>query len=542
MLYVYPDIQILVDYRVNTVYFLRLFKIARLKQRRASGYVMQEIIVPELLAGFFISVSLIRPFIKKLWNLEGLIWLPVLALGVIIALFPAYGFRPECIPLLIYGFFCVLFDLPALVSLLNRSGGGGFQGRNPVPRAILLVLLVPVLGLALYFAPVVDSALLEAGVTPVTLRDEERREDLFLRIYGGHDDGAARQGGLKPLLVLIPPLSGSVTIVDRVCGELRDAGFTAVTYSRRGFDSPAVGPENKRYSLSPNRRSRLFMAENRGRATVAANAIGRSLEEGRRRDIAFLLGLLRRSGPLPASGAHEAALRAALADTDMSAVFLAGYGAGGAALLELGGIPDFAVRYPMVKGIIAVESPLLSVLTGEEAPAAPPPHDNWFIALWSGIRSRAAALRSRKITGIGEVPRPGVPVCFILSDMVRDPRHREDRYAALLRVFHSAKGPAVLAAASGAGTLDYSDIPEKYPVYRVLRFGGKTPPEGLHRRPHGPGETAALMANFAITVLEGGAVPDKTGRAFPVRKLLLSRNFHIETNAVWNSLEKGSIL
>jgi hypothetical protein len=511
---------------------------------------VQEIIIPELLAGFFIVLSLIRPFIKKWRKLEGLVWLPVLALGVIIALFPAYGFRPECVPLLIYGFFCVLFDLPALISLLNHSRGGDFQGRNPAVRAVMLVPLVPVLGIALFFAPVMDSALLEAGVTRVTLRDEDRGEDLFLRIYGDYDggkagDGAVRQGGsgaLKPLLLLIPPVSGSVTVIDRVCGELRDAGFTAVTYSRRGFDSPAVGPEGKMYALSPNKRSLLFKAESRGRAAAAANAIGRSLEEGRRRDIVFLLGLLRRNRPQAVSGAHEAALWAALGETDLSAAFLAGYDMGGAALLELSGSPDFAARYPAVKGIVAVESSLFSVLTEEETPEPPPPHDNWFIALWSGIRGRMAALRSRKITGIGEVPRPGVPVCFILSDKVKEPRHREGRYAAVLKAFHGAKGPAILVAAAGAGPLDYSDIPEKFPVYPVLSPGGGTPPPGLSRGTHGPGETAALMTNFAAAVLESAAAPDETERAVPVRKPLPSRNFHIEVNAAWNSLKKGSIL
>jgi hypothetical protein len=514
---------------------------------------MQEIIIPELLAGFFIAVSLIRLFIKKLWNLEGLVWLPVLALGIIIALFPAYGFRPECVPLVVYGLVCVFFNLPGLISLMNHGWRDDSRARNPVFRAILLVLLVPVLGIALFFAPAPDSALLTEGVTTVMIRDEERGEDLFLRIYGAYDDGKLRSGGsdtyrrldtraLKPLLALIPPVSGSVTVIDRVCGELRDAGFTAVTYSRRGFDSPAIGPDGKKYGLPLNKRARLFRAESRGRTTVAANIIGRSLEEGRRRDIAFLLDLLLRQNRLqPASGAYEGAIAAALAETDLSTVFLAGYDAGGAAILELTGSPDFAARYPAVKGAIAVESPLLSVLTGEEAPVIPPPHDNWFIAVWSGIRGRAAALRPRKITGIGEVPHPGVPVCFILSDKAAEGRHRNGRYAAILKVFRATGAPAVLAAASGAGPLDYSDIPEKYPIYPVLQPGSKaSPPRSLTRETYGPGETAALMANFASVILSMD--PDKANGAGPHRKPLGFRNFHIETNAVWNSLKKGSIL
>jgi hypothetical protein len=344
-------------------------------------------------------------------------------------------------------------------------------------------------------------------------------------------------------MVLIPPVSGSVTVIDRVCGELRDEGFTVATYSRRGFDSPAIGPDGKKHSLSLNKRVQLFRAERRGRAMAAANAIGCSLEEGRRRDIAFLLDRLRQNRPQPVFGTNEGAIAAALAETDLSMVFLVGYDAGGTAILELSGSPDFAARYPAVKGVIAVESPLFSVLTREEVPVVPPPHDNWFIAAWLGLRSRAMALRPRKITGIGEVPRPGVPVCFILSDRVAEPRHRNDRYAAILKVFRTTGAPAILAAASGAGPLDYSDIPEKYPIYPVLQPGSTASPlRSLTRGTHGPGEIAALMTNFAIVILAAGPEEAKGAGLVPLRKPLSSRNFHIETNNAWNSLKKGSIL
>jgi hypothetical protein len=501
---------------------------------------MQEIIVPELLAGFFIAISQLRLFIKKLWNLEGLIWLPVLALGMIIALFPAYGFRPECVPLLIYGIFCAFFNLPAFTSLLSRSRNANFQGLNPIPQMIMLCLLVPALGIAVFFAPVSESALLEAGVTSTALRDEERGVDIFLRIYGGYNDKndtqdnrqQKRLAGQRPILFLVPPISGSVTVVDGVCGELRDAGFTVVSYSRRGFDSPAIGPEGKKHRLSLNKRVQLFRAESWGRVTVAANAIGRALEEERRRDAEFLLGQLRPNGPLPVFIAD------ALAEADRSTVFLAGYDAGGAALLELAGGPDFAARYPAVKGLIAVESPLLSVLTREETPA-PPPNDNRFIALWSEICRRVASLLPQRITSIGEVPRPGVPVCFILSDKVTETRHRDNRYGTILKILHNAAVPAILTAAVGAGPLDYSDIPEKYPLYPFFRPGGK---RSLLQRTHGPGETAALMTNFAAAVLDiDQEGVEKAAQVLP-RKPLTLQNFHIETNDDWNSLKKESIL
>jgi pimeloyl-ACP methyl ester carboxylesterase len=507
--------------------------------------IMQEIIAPELLAGFFIVVSQLRPFIRKLENLEGLIWFPVLALGIIIALFPAYGFRPECIPLLIYGGFFAFFNLPALIPPLRSPRNAYFQGSNSMFQALMFLLVIPVLGIAVFFAPVMDSPLLKTGVTSGTLTDEGRGVELFLRVYGDYDEENAVQDNARerlrrqkrPLLVLIPPVRGSVLVTDRVCGELRDAGFTVAVYSRRGFDSPAVELGRKKHLLSPNKQMRLFWAESRGRATVGANAIGRSLEEERRRDIEFLLGLLRQNKPLPAS--FPAAIADALAETDRSTVFLAGYDAGGAALLELAGVPDFAARYPAVKGLIAVESPLLSVLTREITPELPPPNDNWFIAIWWEVRSRVESLLPQRITGIGEVPRPSVPVCFILSDRVLEARHRDDRYGTVLKVFHNANAPAILTTADGAGPLDYSDIPEKYPLYRVFRPGRKG---SLFRGTHGTKETAALMTNFAASILESSQ--EGEGGTSPVlpRKPLASQNFHIETNNGWNSLKKGFIL
>jgi hypothetical protein len=254
--------------------------------------------------------------------------------------------------------------------------------------------------------------------------------------------------------------------------------------------------------------------------------MGRILEEGRRQDISFLLERLRLNRDLP-----ESALR----DADKSTVFLAGYGAGGAALLMLTGSAGFAARYPSVKGVIAVESPLLSVLEGEKFILPPLPSDNWFISLWSGIQSRIAERQPRRITGIGAVPNPGVPVCFLLSDWVRNPRYREDRYAAILRVFQDALSPAVIAAAKGTGPLDYSDIPEKYPLYPVLVSGAK---KGLLRGGHGSRETAALMTEFAAAMLE------EAGReaASLSRTPLSARDFHVERNESWNSLKSRFIL
>jgi hypothetical protein len=512
---------------------------------------MQEIIIPELLAGFFIAISMIRFFIRQLRNIRGLIWLPVLALGMIIALFPAYGFRPECIPLLLYGIFYALFNTPALVFLINPSRAGSFQEPRPICLMLMFGLLFIVLGIALIFAPFSDSNLLEMETASVTILDKKRSEELFLRFYSVSDEKntpyiAVQQKNsaraLRPLMILIPPVAGSVTVTVRVCEELRNNGFTVVTYSRRNFDSPAIGSENKKHTLSPVGRLQVFRVKNWGGLTAAATAIGRSMEEGRRHDIAFMLDFFKQNGQSLISGAYGEAVAAAFAKTDMSVVFLAGYYEGGGALLELSGSPDFTARYPEVKGIISVESVLFFALTREDTPAAYPSDSNRFIAVWSWIRSRAAVLHSLKINGVGDISHPKTPVCFIVSGKATNSRYREGRYAAILKVVYNTKAPVVLASAEGAGPLDYSDIPEKYPIYSVFRPGNKVSlPICPFRGTHGPEKTAALMTNFAVVVLTSCPDTEKKAQSLS-KKALLPKNFHIEANSIWNSLKNKSIL
>jgi hypothetical protein len=258
----------------------------------------------------------------------------------------------------------------------------------------------------------------------------------------------------------------------------------------------------------------LFRSYTRGRFSEAANKIGRSLETERREDIRFLLNLIRQNRGIPGYAEPPGN------KTDWERVFAAGYGAGGSALLSLTG------ENTAFRGIIVIESQLLSAYRGNEPlPAPEPPQDaNWFRSLWAGISAWAADAGSRKITGIGAVPNPEAPLCFIVSDQVQNAKHQNGRYAALIRVFRTTTAPVILAAVSGAGVPDYSDAPEKYPMYSVL-----LPGQGIKAWPRAgcvPG-TASLITNFAASVLErenaGGSGPSLS------RKIIGGENIHIES-------------
>ncbi|MDR0555229.1 MAG: hypothetical protein LBG76_10605 [Treponema sp.] len=479
--------------------------------------------IPEAICGFFLLLPLLRPMVKRLWPLDGLVWLPLFALGITIAIFPAYGFRPECIPLLIYGIIYNVINIPSVLAVTSRLQADDFREQRAPVTLFALALLAAVMFSALYFLPHSDTALLEEGVQNLTVIDESRGEEFFVRVYSSTDTGNTA-GAVRPLMILVPPVMGSVGMVDQLCGDLRDRGFTVLTYSHRNFDDPAVDGQGRRFALSVGRRYRWLRIAAQGLVSEKVNAEGRELEEGRRQDLVFLLNTIGQVGKLR---------DALLPGTDPGCVFAAGYGAGGAALLLLSGSPEFSRRYPAVKGIIAVESPILSVLRGKERPPSEPPRpEGWFRSLVPALRAWAAELGRHKISRITDLPNPAVPVLFLLSDRVWSPRYRDVRYGALLGVLQGAGQPAILASATGAGPLDYSDVPQKYPVFQAL-FPGIQKSTGKNSL-----DAAALMTNFAASFLEG------TGSrvTIPARESLLEEKISIETGKAWNFPLKGSIL
>jgi hypothetical protein len=435
--------------------------------------------------------------------MEGLVWLPALALAILMALFPAYGFRPECIPLLAAAFGINMANIPALAARLTNIRNDDFRERRGSLIMLTLLLLLGSAGLALSFSPAPEPALLSrGGVKAFTLRDESRQAELYLRVYCPERPTPSASGPKRPLMLLVPPAAGSVGVVDSLCGELRDLGFTVVSFSRRGFDFSAIGEGERRFPPGVGQIFRLLRIIVWGDKSVGANALGRRLEETRREDTAFLLGRMGRAGGEKPPG--DPFPEDLFAETDRESIFLAGYGDGGAALLLLSGEGDFSARFPGVRGIIAVESPVLTALRGEtrETPAELPPSRGWFQATWSGLSSWAQGLKPRRISGVNPVVGPAVPLLLLVSDTAFYHKHRDYRYMTVWRFFEASQKPAILAAAPGAGPLDYSDIPQKYPLYSAL-FRGE--PQTRETGAAQPWSTAALMTNFAALLLEGAA-------------------------------------
>jgi hypothetical protein len=487
---------------------------------------MKELWIPEFLIALFLLLPLIRPFIKGLRPQNGLIWLPPLALIIAAGLFPAYGFRPECIPLLIFTVLLNILNIPFLITSLGSPQGPGFSEGRTVFTLLAIILLTAVTGTALYFAPFKDIALDAGGIRAVTVRDEKLNREFFLRIY----DSDNREP--RPLLFLIPPVIGSVMVVDGVCAELRERGLTVLTYSRAGFDSPAIGTGGKKHGVFIGENIRTFRTFFKGTVSLKANARGRFLEEERKADVEFLLSYIRKNprleegNPLfPGSGP----------DT----IFLAGYDAGGGALILLGNSLNFVKNNPSVKGIIAVESRLLSSYRGEERDYGTlPENSGWPRKVWFEIKKQVAELKPKKIAGLGQVPRSEIPLLILVSDRILNPRYRDGEYAALLNALHNAQAPAVLAAVNGAGPLDYSDYPVIYPLVSFLYPGEK---KAAWKNTDFVARTASLMSNFAALLMEKASPAGDEPRSVPPRRINFANQLHLETQA-WNLPDLGYIL
>lgn len=491
---------------------------------------MDEIKTLELLIALLLFLPVIRPFSKDLRPLDGLVWLPPLSLACTICLFPAYGFRPEVIPLLVLGIILNIRNVPALYALIKRTYQDHFSYLILGHTFVTIFLLIISLGIAFYFAPLIDTSLQLEGVRAIDLRDEARGADLFLRIYGMDEPSPRRSPGTRPLMILLPPVMGSVAAVDQVCAELGTQGFTVLTYSRQKSNAPALSERKPRYDSPLGDKFRFLRALMGGTGFERANALGRALEEERKQDILFLLAALKQErGGGPLSGLM-----------DRETLFLAGYGPGGSALALIGESPEFLTRYPEVKGLIAVDSPLWSMYYVEKPPVIDPPEEagQWFKSLWSSISKGIIGLFPKKIPGIAWVPRPALPMLFIASARDADPRYRDGEEKPLIRILQTAPYGA-LATGERASFLDYSDYPAKYPLYGAL-FSGIT--GGLWEKEACSAGTASLMSAFAALVMAPDPQdPVKPPPLFTPQKRLLE-NIRFETSGVWNLPDLGYIL
>ena len=449
---------------------------------------MREIWIPLALVTLFLFLHIIRRYIKKLRVIDGLAWLPLLALLSTLAIFPAYGFRPEIIPLLLYS-----LVLTVIVIFKQLNGDIKFRSfRNGRPGFVIfpLILLAAAAVTAFYFTPKKALSPVIGGVYTVS------ENDYAIRIYTDEND---RMPSRRPLLIILPPELGSLAVVDEISGELRDCGFTVLACARNS-------------GINPAKTFRYFNAFVSGNTSVRANESGRALEDERKKDAGFILSWIRRNPNIEGAGR--------LFDiASKDAVYAAGYDTGASALILPGAL--FSAGDIKVQGLIVIECPLWSLYRGEENMMQDlPANAGWFQSVKHGVMRWLFDIKPKKIIGLTSVPELSAPVLFLVSDRSRE--IPASRYEALFKCFASAQAPAVLASADGAGPLDYSGFPSCYPIVTAVLKGRGGTGRSAFREPPPAG---AIIAWFAGSVFAAGN-EDK----WPLRKTALPAGVHIQVN------------
>ena len=244
---------------------------------------MSELWVPEAIICLFLVLPLFRPLVKALWPLDGLVWLPLVAVIITIGIFTAYGFRPECLPILLFAFIYTIANRDSIISSIRSQPSDAFHDRSPLLTVFAFIILGASVFTMFAFSPRTDG--FPETETARLLKIRSSGRDYCLQIYGQTDRGHSG----RPIVFLIPPEIGSSASVKLISSELENKGYTVVTYSRKDFDLPFIDENGKKnFSLLAKLPGYLY-AFLSGARFASANNRGKAMEAERQSDIEYLL-------------------------------------------------------------------------------------------------------------------------------------------------------------------------------------------------------------------------------------------------------------
>ncbi|MDR2782344.1 MAG: hypothetical protein LBB48_00620 [Treponema sp.] len=463
---------------------------------------MRDLWILALVVFLLLILPLTKPFFRALRQFSGLNWFYPISLGIMVCLFPVYGFRLECVPLLIC---VVVVNIAAFFEYIagqdNAVVGNSYYRKKACRPGVAIVTLIITTGIAVYFSPALDADLTTDRVRTAMLFDERRQARFSVRIYD------VEQAEPKGFMVVVPPLIDSFHAVDKICAEIRKNGFVSVAFSR---EKAAL----KTRPLTPlNELLTMFAVLKNGTVLEKANQTGRYWEKERLSDIEFIFSNM---GDIAQTGSK-------------TPVFAVGYGAGGSALISAVSSDAFITANPSLKAVVAVESRLWSSFYHEEDPVEMPEDLPWF----AKVRLKAALwFKSRlpkKVDRLTDPPVMRKPALFLTSDAVLRAKERDGRYIALLNALHAnGAAPALLLAGEGMKAPDYLDYPAVQPLYSAAFLGAG---KDLRARMACVVNTAAAITGFALFFMDEDA-PKMQGF-----RTGMSENAYVEKNQAWNSAD-----
>jgi len=437
---------------------------------------MKEIWVPEALATLFLAIPLLRPFIERLRPLDGIAWLPLIALGILAAIFPAYGFRPEVVPMLILALCFNIANLSSLVA--SFAGRGDARERGPLGAIAAMVLILAAAVPMFVFAPSVHAGH-ERGTegvasfaVPVGFHGGG---EYVLRVYGP-------VLASRPVVFVVPPELGAAASVELVCERLMKKGFTVVTYFRRDYDTLFVDADGRRRP-APAKLLRNWRAFRRGTELASANELGRRLEAARKADLEFLLPRL-------------PALLGLDARDEPPPILFVGYGAGGSALAFMAGEDGLLARHGAL-GVVAIESRLWSSYAAVPRHVEPFTDTGTMYRLRTNVVNWFHGIGPQRVSRTGSLPEAGLPVLYVVSGRALEAGRRQRPYRAVFDAL-DGPGPSALIAVESSGPLDFQDFPLTQPLLSFFLPGLR----GAGRSGNPVGDTAGIIGNVASLLLE----------------------------------------
>jgi len=442
---------------------------------------LREIWIPQALIVIFLIIPALRPLIKKLWPIDGLSWLPLLALGTMAGIFPAYGFRPECLPMLIFVILYNLININALVSSIKRRPGYYFNNRRFF-RTVLLIVILGAAALPMFvFLPInYDGPNIETVFVKTTkITDAESKNEYFLQIFGNIQEN-------KPAIFIVPPDFGSSKSIEFICSGLCEKGFIVITYSRKGYDNPLTTENSVRYLSSFGKLFSHWNVNRNVNDNTEMNEERAGMEKERKYDVEFLLPRL------------VSLINNSKNNKNPPLLFI-GYGAGGSAIFFLAQEKKIFSNYQNIIGIIAVESRLWSASIQRKNTEIFKPTgsiDEYRLQHYNEIFKGESQTWLERQTETQLSAK--VPVLFIVSGRMLDYQEEENPYKNVLEEFHFTSGPVALAAIENAGPFDYQDFPFTHPIYSFF-FSGK---QSVKKEENSVKDTINLFSNFAFFLLE----------------------------------------
>lgn len=443
-----------------------------------------------------VGVELARPFFKSIRDVAGILLFPLLAFCLLIVGYYVYGFRPELVPLGIFIFFVSIIRMPKLVSLLQRLRVEDDKAPSLVAFIFGFLFLLTTGIIAIGYSPskeYLSEKKSGAEFETTIWKDASGGNEYFIRIYRGASE--------KPrgTILVIPPVSGSVEVVSSVCELLHSNGFSVITLSQPGLDMPAYDVLNKPVAPSIKKATAYIFSFIAGLNYKTPNEYGRAVERERLQALESVIS----HGDYP------------------QPLYIVGYGAGGAAAIT------YATQHveSPIAALINIEGPLFSALEFPE-------HEEPV----RGIQGFLQKITPRSVHHIGAVPVLHKPLLVLVSDTVTETKQRDSRYATLVRAIHQAQAPAILAALTGAGPFDYSDVTINYPLYSAL-MGGKG------NKVRSPGyyveSTAALMYNFICSIEKLQTNPEASSDCPPIP---VSGDVYLEYNGYDKNYNQKEVL